>query len=50
VVVDFKFGRPNPDYHDQVRQYMQLIEAMGHKNVQGFLWYVYSNIIEEVKA
>ena len=50
VVVDFKFGRPNPEYHDQVRQYMQLIEAMGHKNVQGFLWYVYSNIIEEVKA
>ena len=49
IVVDFKFGTPKPDYHDQVRQYMSLLAAMGHQNIHGFLWYVYSNKIEEVR-
>ena len=49
VVVDFKFGRPHDDYHDQVREYMHLLASMGYSNIQGFLWYVYSNRIEEVK-
>ena len=49
VVVDFKFGRPNNDYHDQVRKYMQLLSRMGHRQVEGYLWYVYSNKIEPVK-
>jgi hypothetical protein len=29
---------------------MQLLESMGHTDVSGFLWYVYSNKIEEVEA
>ena len=48
IVVDFKFGRPNPEYHQQVRGYMELLASMGHKNIRGYLWYVYSNKIEEV--
>jgi ATP-dependent exoDNAse (exonuclease V) beta subunit len=48
LVVDFKFGRPKPEYVDQVREYMQLLQQMGHPNVKGWLWYVYSNKIEEV--
>ena len=47
-VVDFKFGRPKPEYHEQVREYMHLLQQMGHPNVKGWLWYVYSNKIEEV--
>jgi ATP-dependent exoDNAse (exonuclease V) beta subunit len=47
-VVDFKFGRPKPEYQEQVREYMQLLQQMGHPNVKGWLWYVYSNKIEEV--
>jgi len=47
-VVDFKFGRPDPDYHKQVREYMTLLSAMGLPHVRGWLWYVYSNKIEEV--
>ena len=50
IIIDFKFGRPQPEYHDQVRQYMHLLMAMGHTHVSGFLWYVYSNKIEEVEA
>ena len=48
IVVDFKFGHPREEYHDQVRQYMQLLSAMGHQNIRGYLWFVYSNKIEEV--
>ncbi|MCR5513351.1 MAG: UvrD-helicase domain-containing protein [Prevotella sp.] len=48
-VVDFKFGRPKPEYQEQVCEYMQLLQQMGHPNVKGWLWYVYSSKIEEVK-
>lgn len=49
VVVDFKFGHPRPEYQEQVREYMTLLEKMGHPNVEGYLWYVYSNQIESVR-
>lgn len=49
VVVDFKFGRPRDEYHMQVREYMELLHQMGYRQVSGYLWFVYSNKIEEVK-
>ena len=49
IVVDFKFGSSKPEYHDQVRTYMDLLASMGHTHITGYLWYVYSNKIEEVK-
>ena len=48
-VVDFKFGSQKPEYQQQVQQYMQLLTDMGLPGVKGFLWYVYSNKIVEVK-
>ena len=49
VVVDFKFGSQKPEYLDQVREYMQLIRTMQPEaEVSGYLWFVYSNVIEEV--
>ena len=48
IVVDFKFGHPDPEYHTQVHRYMDLLSSMGHQNIKGYLWYVYSNKIEEV--
>ena len=48
-VVDFKFGHPKDEYHDQVREYMKLLSQMDMPNVRGWLWYVYSNRIEEVR-
>ncbi len=47
-VIDFKFGKPHADYHDQVREYMQLLRTMGLPDIHGWLWYVYSNRIESV--
>ena len=49
-VVDFKFGQPKEEYHEQVREYMQLLQQMGLPHVQGWLWYVYANKIEEVRG
>ena len=48
IVIDFKFGNPREEYKDQVGLYMQLLRDMGHKDVKGYLWFVYSNKIEEV--
>lgn len=49
IVVDFKFGHERNEYHQQVGEYMDLLRQMGHANVQGYLWFVYSNQIVEVK-
>ena len=48
IVVDFKFGAPKPEYVAQVQEYMDLLASMGHQNIHGYLWFVYSNKIEEV--
>ena len=48
VVVDFKFGSQKNEYLDQVREYMQLLADMGHTHIKGYLWFVYSNKIQEV--
>lgn len=48
VVVDFKFGKENPKYNRQVKEYMQLLAKMGYKNITGYLWYVDEERIEKV--
>jgi ATP-dependent exoDNAse (exonuclease V) beta subunit len=48
-VIDFKFGRPKAEYSEQVSEYMHLLSQMQMPHVRGWLWYVYSNKIEEVK-
>ena len=48
IVVDFKFGHPRQEYHEQVIEYMNLLATMGYRNIRGYLWYVYANQIEEV--
>ena len=49
IVVDFKFGREHKEYLDQVHEYMDLLQQMGMPHVTGYLWFVYSNKIIEVK-
>lgn len=45
VIVDFKFGREREEYLHQVREYMDLLRKMGYPNVEGHIWYVYTNKI-----
>ena len=40
IIIDFKFGEENPHYTEQVDQYRQLLEDMGYKDIEGFIWYV----------
>ena len=49
VVVDFKFGKTKDGYRQQVREYMDLLSAMGYEQISGYLWYVFANELEEVK-
>jgi ATP-dependent exoDNAse (exonuclease V) beta subunit len=49
IVVDFKFGSQKSEHFSQVKDYMALLNNMNHKHVKGYLWYVYSNNIIEVK-
>ncbi len=49
VVVDYKFGGRHTSYRDQVREYMQLLNAMGYGNVRGYIWYVFNEELEEVE-
>ena len=50
TVIDFKFGRPETEHHTQVQAYKQLMHEMyPDKQVEGYLWYIYSGKTEEVK-
>ena len=49
IVVDFKFGKPYPEYNKQVHEYMNLLQKMGYTQVSGYLWYVFYNQLEEIK-
>ncbi len=48
VIVDFKFGGENPQHASQVRQYCKLLNGMGFKKTDAFLWYVDINKIVTV--
>ncbi|MDD3430994.1 MAG: UvrD-helicase domain-containing protein [Bacteroidales bacterium] len=50
IVIDFKFGKAMSKYRKQVAQYMQLLHQMGHKKVEGYLWYVDDQQVEQVDA
>ena len=51
TVIDFKFGRPETEHHAQVQAYKELMRTMyPDKQVEGYLWYIYSGKTEEVKA
>ena len=45
IIVDFKFGREREEYLHQVREYMDLLRKMGYTQVEGHIWYVYTNKI-----
>ena len=48
AVVDFKFGRERAEYRLQVAEYLSLLKEMGYENVKGYLWYVYTDVVEEI--
>ncbi len=50
-VIDYKFGElASTKYRHQVLRYMEYLYIMGYREVNGFLWYVTQNKVEEVVA
>lgn len=45
TVIDFKFGEENDHYAEQVGLYRALLIQMGHKDAEGYIWYVNKNRI-----
>ncbi len=45
IIVDFKFGIEKPGYINQVNNYRKLMNEMGYKKVEAYLWYVDINKI-----
>ena len=40
IVLDYKFGTEHDnEYSEQVHRYMRAMQLMGHKDVEGYLWY-----------
>lgn len=50
IVVDFKFGKRNKKYNEQVQGYIALLSQMGYQNISGYLWYVYDNELERIEG
>ena len=48
TVIDYKFGKENPEYRKQVRGYMDLFRKMGYAQVSGRIWYVYQDKVDIV--
>ncbi|MHC1704401.1 MAG: UvrD-helicase domain-containing protein [Tenuifilaceae bacterium] len=45
VVVDYKFGSENESYKYQIRKYSNLLQKMGYEKIDGYLWFVDSDIL-----
>lgn len=49
IVIDYKTGTEHArKYERQVSFYMNLLRRMGYQSVQGFIWYILEDKIEEV--
>lgn len=48
IVVDFKFGKPQDSYSEQIKEYMKLLKSMWNIDVKGYIWYVTHKKIDEV--
>ncbi len=48
IIVDYKFGGESPAHLSQVRRYISLIQSMGYKNTEGYIWYVDRNVYVKV--
>lgn len=49
IVVDYKWGEKMPEkYHRQVENYAETLKKCGFEKVEGFLWYINQDEVEQV--
>lgn len=47
--IDYKFGNEKNDhYKNQIKEYKLILENMGYKNIEGYIWYFRLSEIEKV--
>ena len=49
MVIDYKFGEHRRSYERQVLKYMNMWRKMGYSEVSGFLWYVDTGNVVELR-
>jgi len=49
IVVDYKFGEQDKKHTYQAAEYKRILDDMGYKNVEAYLWYIEKGIIELLK-
>lgn len=49
IVIDYKTGEHHNKHYKQVSDYMSLLESMGFKKIEGYLWYTNPHQVLKVK-
>ena len=49
IVLDYKFGQREPQYAQQVRQYMRIMSELNFRHVEGYIWYAQEAQLQPVK-
>jgi ATP-dependent exoDNAse (exonuclease V) beta subunit len=45
TIIDFKFGKQNREYNEQLNQYKELLAEMGYDDIAANIWYVDENVV-----
>jgi RecB family endonuclease NucS len=40
LIIDYKFGQPDPAHQGQIEEYVAVLRQMGYKQVAGHVWYI----------
>ena len=48
VVVDYKFGEEDNRHSQQVLSYMEKLQEMGYRLIEGYVWYVSAGKIVQI--
>jgi ATP-dependent exoDNAse (exonuclease V) beta subunit len=48
VIIDYKFGKPQPAHLEQMKRYIALLQKMNYPDINAFIWYVEIDRIQTV--
>jgi hypothetical protein len=48
IILDYKFGKQNEKYIDQINKYIHLFKQMGYNDVHGYIWYAQDKMMIKV--
>ena len=48
TIIDYKFGEHYHKYEDQLKDYAEIWQSMGYREISAFLWYVHTGEVRKV--